>query len=129
MADAQTGSKAPRRIRKVETLREQVEKRAVTDAQVKSAGPTRKAARAIGKPVVRPLRWLGHFRVLHIIGLILVPRYFRNSWRELRQVTWPNKKESRRLTLAVMLFALLFGIAIAIVDYGLDKIFKRILLK
>ena len=28
------------------------------------------------------------------IGLILVPRYIRSSFKELKHVTWPNRKES-----------------------------------
>ena len=66
---------------------------------------------------------------MRIIGAILLPRYFRNSWKELRQVTWPNGRESRRLTIAVVLFATVFGLVIALVDYGLDKVFKQVLLK
>ncbi|HEV2403646.1 MAG TPA: preprotein translocase subunit SecE [Candidatus Saccharimonadales bacterium] len=124
MAEKEPGNKRPRRIRSTETLRDQVERNNVT-------APAKKPGSLLGRlrAASIPFRWLGQFRVFHIIGLILVPRYFRNSWRELRLVTWPNKKESRRLTLAVMLFAILFGIVIAIVDYGLDKIFRRVLLK
>jgi len=75
----------------------------------------------------RPVRWLG--KLLSLIGRILWPRYFRNSWRELRQVNWPNWRQSRQLTFAVLLFALVFGAVIAGVDYGLDKLFRHILLK
>lgn len=58
----------------------------------------------------------------------LVPRYFKESWAELRQVTWPSRKETIKLTLAVFVFAVVFGVLIAITDYGLEKIFKRLLL-
>jgi preprotein translocase SecE subunit len=44
-------------------------------------------------------------------------------------VTWPTWRESRRLTGAVILFSVIFGGLIAIVDYGLDKLFKQLLLK
>jgi len=47
----------------------------------------------------------------------------------LRQVTWPNRKESRQLTLAVILFAVIFGAMVTVLDYGLDKVFKQVLLK
>jgi preprotein translocase SecE subunit len=49
--------------------------------------------------------------------------------QELRLVTWPNWKQSRQLTFAVLVFAVIFGAAIAVVDYGLDKVFRNILLK
>ena len=67
-------------------------------------------------PIMRPLRWL-------------VPTYFINSWREVRQVTWPSRRETWRLALAVFIFAVVFGVLIAGVDKGLDLIFKKVILK
>ncbi|HSX36272.1 MAG TPA: preprotein translocase subunit SecE [Patescibacteria group bacterium] len=81
--------------------------------------------KVIGKPFAR----LGRTKPLRIIGLILLPRYFRNSWKELRQVTWPSRQQSFQLTGAVVIFATIFGVLIAVVDYGLDKLFKQVLLK
>ena len=68
------------------------------------------------RPLVRPLRWL-------------VPIYFVNSWRELRHVSWPNRRETWRLTVAVFIFAIVFGALIAGVDWILDQIFKKVILK
>ena len=84
-----------------------------------------KPFRPIGRFLVRVERW----KPIHIIGLIIIPRYIRNSWQELRLVTWPNRRETRRLTTAVLIFAVIFGILIACVDYGLDKAFKKVVLK
>lgn len=67
-------------------------------------------------------------KILKFIGKILVPQYLRSSWQELRLVTWPNRRESRRLTMAVLGFAIVFGVLIAILDYGLNDLFKAILL-
>jgi preprotein translocase SecE subunit len=66
---------------------------------------------------------------LRLLGKVLFPAYLRNSWQELRLVTWPNWKQSRQLTSAVLIFAIIFGAVIALVDYGLDKVFRSILLK
>ena len=74
--------------------------------------------------VWRPFKFI--FRWL---GLILWPPYFRHSFRELKLVTWPNWRQSWRLTFAVLAFAAVFGAAIAGIDYGLDKLFKEVLLK
>lgn len=63
------------------------------------------------------------------VGRFIVPKYFRNSWHELRAVQWPDRRQTWRLTGAVIAFAVAFGIAIAIVDFGLDKLFKELLLK
>jgi preprotein translocase SecE subunit len=87
--------------------------------------PLHSAGQAIAHfPLFKPLR-----KPLRIIGLVIFPKYFRSSWAELKQVTWPGFKESLRLTWAVLLFAIIFGTAVALVDYGLDAVFKRILLK
>jgi preprotein translocase SecE subunit len=79
-----------------------------------------KPVQIIWKIIRKPVRF---------IGLIVLPRYIRNSWIELKQVTWPDWKTSRKLTSAVIIFALIFGITVAIVDFLLDKLFKNVLLK
>jgi preprotein translocase SecE subunit len=79
----------------------------------------RKAIRLAAKPL-RPVK-----KVLSWI----VPRYFVNAWREVRQVVWPSRKETWRLTLAVFIFAIIFGALVAGVDKGLDEIFKKVVLK
>lgn len=67
-------------------------------------------------------------RIKKIMSFI-TPSYFINAWREVRQVTWPSRSETRRLTLAVFVFATIFGIVVAIVDMGLDEFFKKVVLK
>lgn len=57
-----------------------------------------------------------------------IPRYFIESWHELREVTWPSRREALKLTLAVFLFAIIFGVIVSVTDFGLDKLFRRILL-
>jgi len=59
----------------------------------------------------------------------LTPKYLINSCRELRQVYWPSRRETWRLTLAVFVFAVVFGGLVAGVDKGLDEIFKKVVLK
>lgn len=71
----------------------------------------------------KPFRFVGR-----ILSKVLLINYFRASWREVRQVTWPNRKETTKLTMAVIMFALVFGVFITVVDYGLDKLFRYIIL-
>lgn len=78
----------------------------------KIPSPLRKIGRGIGKG----LGWLA-------------PRYFINAWREVRQVTWPSRHETRRLTGAVLIFAVVFGALVFGVDKVLDIIFKKVVLK
>ena len=59
----------------------------------------------------------------------IFPLYFRESARELKQVSWPSRKETWKLTLAVFIFAIIFGLLAAVVDFGLDKLFRKVILK
>ncbi|MGH7156891.1 MAG: preprotein translocase subunit SecE [Candidatus Saccharimonadales bacterium] len=79
--------------------------------------------RKVTKVALIPLRFIK--KVLSWI----VPRYFVNAWRELRQVQWTSRRETWRLTLAVFIFAIVFGALVAGVDKGLDEIFKKVVLK
>lgn len=72
----------------------------------------------------KPLRFIGRW-----LAKLLLINYFISSWKELKQVSWPNRKQTTQLTFAVFIFSIVFGIMIAIVDYGLDKLFKQVLLK
>ncbi len=133
---AQEGQKRKPRIRKQPTVREKTEQ-ARSDTQRprrirKSAGKVGKPLRVLSaagkKEYYLPLpdnrlgRFLNKRRKL-------LPSYFRESWQELRRVTWPGRKETLKLTLAVFIFAIVFGVAISLTDYGLDKLFRKVLLR
>ena len=81
------------------------------------------------KQIGHGLRWFFGLRPIRFIGRILGLSYLRGSWQELKLVTWPTKRDGRRLTTAVIIFSVIFGALIAVVDYGLDKLFKQVLLK
>jgi preprotein translocase SecE subunit len=127
---AEQSDKTKRRIvKKAETVREKAEKAAESSNQPRRLHATKRRASAPFRAAGKGLAKLGKFKPFRIIGLILVPPYFRNSWRELRQVTWLKPKESFRLTYAVIAFAAIFGALVALLDFGLDKVFKEVLLK
>lgn len=71
----------------------------------------------------RPARFIGR-----ILSKILLLNYFKTSWHELRHVSWPGRKETTQLTFAVFVFAISFGVMIAVVDYGLSRLFQQLLL-
>jgi preprotein translocase SecE subunit len=54
--------------------------------------------------------------------------YFSGSWRELRQVRWPNRRASWSLTLAVIIFTLAMVALILILDYAFEQLFKQVIL-
>jgi preprotein translocase SecE subunit len=116
-------AKTKRLVKDPETFRERALK-----ASEDSGKPARSAGiKQAGGKIASPVAFL--FKPLRAIGRVIFPAYFRNSWQELRLVTWPTWKQSRQLTFAVLVFAVIFGAIIALVDYGLDKVFRNILLK
>lgn len=137
MANAKNSKVRKPRVRKAPTLREQAELARAKSTQTQKSGRVRKvASRAAvpfrkvkipGNPATRALA-----KVVRIIAKVLrwlVPSYFLNSWREVRQVTWPSRRETWRLTMAVFVFAIVFGALVAGVDKGLDAVFKNVVLK
>jgi preprotein translocase SecE subunit len=58
----------------------------------------------------------------------ITPGYFRDSARELKNVTWPGRSETWRLVFAVFLFAILMGTAISVLDFGLEKLLREVIL-
>jgi preprotein translocase SecE subunit len=137
-------ARAKRRLRAPsETVREKAVK---AQADIADTTPTKKHRvgrvltspfRALGwighQPPLRQighgLRWFGSLRFVRFLAKILGLRYVRDSWRELKLVAWPTKTQSRQLTFAVVVFSVIFGGLIAIVDFGLDKLFKQVILK
>lgn len=122
-----------RRLRtNTETIRERSEKH-----QLKASAPEKPKRsqaflsgffwplRALGRQVAK----LGRFKFFRIIGYILVPKYIRNSWKELRLVSWPDRRTTLRLTFAVIVFSVIFGLIVAGVDFVLDKLFKELILE
>lgn len=81
------------------------------------------------KQIGHGIRWFFRLKAVRFIGRLLGLRFLQGSWRELQEVTWPTRHEGRRLTTAVIIFSVVFGALIAVVDYGLDKLFKQLLLK
>ena len=56
-----------------------------------------------------------------------IGRYFRDSWREIRQVRWPNRKTTWKMVLAVAIYAAFFLILITLLDMLFSYIFNIIL--
>lgn len=127
-------SKPKRRLRvsTPETVRERTEK-----LQQRAGVPKRSSLiRSFFSGFFAPLRWigrqiakLGRYRVFRWISYVFLPPYIRNSWRELKQVTWTNRRQTWQLVNAVIIFSVVFGIIVAVVDFGLNKVFKEFIVK
>lgn len=53
--------------------------------------------------------------------------YFLNSYRELRQVRWPNARETWGMTVALIGFTMFFVLFISLLDAGFKYLFNLIL--
>ena len=54
-------------------------------------------------------------------------RYLRDSWRELRQVRWPNRKMTWKMVLAVIIYSAFFMVFISLLDLFFSWLFGLIL--
>jgi preprotein translocase subunit SecE len=136
VADGAARSKKPRIRKSAPTIRERAEA-----AQAEAEKPKKKRLK---RPALQLPKFIGRWHLpnnkffellkpgARRAGRVLrwlAPKYFINSWRELRRVIWPNRRETWRLTLAVFIFAIIFGAMVAGVDKGLDEIFKHFIIK
>jgi preprotein translocase SecE subunit len=136
VAESKDSPKSTRKVKNPETFRERAIKASGQNDQPKRSSRIKSAAGKPIRPVVSLVKRAGRNKVvrtaavpLRFIGRFLFPKYFRESYRELRLVEWPNRKTSRDLTFAVLIFAFIFAVIVSIIDYGLDKLFKEVLLK
>ena len=58
---------------------------------------------------------------------VYLGRYIRDSWRELRQVRWPNRKATWEMVLAVLVYTAIFVIFISLLDLFFTWLFNLIL--
>ncbi len=54
-------------------------------------------------------------------------RYLHESWLELRQVRWPNRKATWKMVLAVVVYTALFVVIISLLDLFFSWLFNLIL--
>ncbi|MBR6097886.1 preprotein translocase subunit SecE [Candidatus Saccharibacteria bacterium] len=55
------------------------------------------------------------------------PGYFRGAFREIRQVRWPNRKETWKLTFAVIGYVLIAAVCLMLLDMLLKYLFNTII--
>jgi preprotein translocase subunit SecE len=123
---ATSSEKSSKKVRKLhatapETVRERSS--AASDKPAKRRPIRSGLRRFFGLKMWKPFRVVGR-----VLSRFLIPPYFKNSWRELQMVTWPDRRTTLRLTYAVIIFSIIFGVLVAIVDFGLDKLFKKVIL-
>lgn len=128
-------AKKKRVLKKSETVREKAAKkevikkphrlRKVTTTVKRPLGAARRIGAMEYHPIKLPDNKVGKFMTTN---RKVTPKFFREAWAEVKQVTWPNRKETAKMTLAVFTFAIIFSLLIGVVDYGLDRLFRELLL-
>ena len=54
-------------------------------------------------------------------------RYVRDSWREIRQVRWPDRKLTWKMTLSVIIYVVIFAAVIMLLDALFVFLFNKLL--
>ena len=76
---------------------------------------------AIPLPKNKVGKWLGK-------DVKWLPKYFRDSYKELKRVVWPGRKETWRMFFAVITFSIFMAVIIVIVDNIFERIIERLFL-
>lgn len=127
--------KTPRRRKSPTTVREHAEKQAEKRVEKPSKVKAKihrplSVLRKAGSKEYNPVKVPEKKGVKHLNKRVrFVPKFVRESWAELKQVTWPTKRVALKLTLAVFIFSIVFTIFIQIIDFIFNKLVKEILLK
>ena len=58
---------------------------------------------------------------------VMLGRYIHDSWLEIRQVRWPNRKMTWKLVSAVIIYTVIFAAFIMLLDAGFTLLFNNLL--
>ena len=58
---------------------------------------------------------------------VALGHYLRDSWREIRQVRWPNRKATWKMVLAVLVYTALFVLIITLLDMFFTWLFSLLI--
>lgn len=70
--------------------------------------------------ITAPFRWIAK-------PFIALGRYIHDSWLEIRQVRWPNRKATWKLVGAIFVYSAFFIILVAVLDALFNFIFSKII--
>ncbi len=130
---ATTSVKAKLSTKKTQTVRERTEntkipKKRIRKTVKKATIPLKSIKKLHAKEYHLPLpdNKLGNFLTKRVR---IFPKFVREAFAEVRQVTWPNRRDTISLTLAVFIFALVFASIVGLLDFGLSKAFEKFIVK
>ena len=120
-SDAEISRKVSIKAKNSENKKAQAAKKEAIKNKAKEIRKEKKAAEKKEIPaILKPLWFISApFRA--------IGRYIRDSFRELRQVRWPNRKTTWKITLSVIIYVLIIGVFIMLLDILLKFIFDNLL--
>jgi len=109
---AKTGKNVEKSAKKVEKepkkLKNLAKKSAKVEKSEKSGKKVEKNSQKAEKKNKKPFVLIRPF--------VYFGRYLKESWAELRQVRWPNRKATWKMVLAVLVYTAIFMILISLLD-------------
>jgi len=66
------------------------------------------------------------FALRRIRGII---NFFRETWEELKKVSWPTRREAGYLTALVILLCVIVAVLLGLFDYGFSKLVDLFLVR
>ncbi len=86
-----------------------------------------KSEKPVEKPVKKSEKKPAKKPFILIRPIVYFFRYLRDSWREIRQVRWPSRKATWKLFFAILIYTLLFGAIIMLLDALFSWLFNLII--
>ncbi len=140
MADTSNKKRKIRRLKNTETVRQQTAKHLISQDKTSKLAVIKNKIKALFaaiwkviKSLLRPfsfLLWPFRLKPVKFVGRLLVKilllQYFISAWKEVRRIKVPSFKTTIRLSIAVFVFSIMFGILVSVTDYGLDKVFRKV---
>ncbi len=97
-----------------------ISKYAAKVAGIKTEKKAKKPAPKFVRILAKPFRFI-------IIPFVALGKYLAASWRELKLVRWPTRKETWKMTGAVIAFSVGFATLILLLDGLFNWIFKTLI--
>ncbi len=66
------------------------------------------------------------FALRRVRGII---NFFRETWEELKKVSWPTRREAGYLTALVILLCVIVAVLLGLFDYGFSKLVDLFLVR
>ena len=87
----------------------------------------REKAKAAEKKISAPAKKDEKKPFILVRPFVYIWRYLRDSWMELRQVRWPDRKTTWKMVLAVVIYSAFFMVLISLLDLFFSWLFGLIL--